>query len=138
MSERFLTFNELSDDRFMLEGQMAEFPWTGGEIHVGKIIGTTWWPGKHIRRIELVEVRAWTTKWSRCGAYFLDFELGDFEHFSGPYQTEAGDIFFILGSAYYVRIFHKDGELQKPLGFDPLYAVHRRFMDPEPPKGRVA
>ncbi len=150
MSERMITFNDLSDDMYRLDGMMAEVPYVGKDIFVGKVIGTLWWPVGHIRQLQLAEGRLWnpkTRKWTREDGYVHDFGPNMLEYFFGPYETETGDIFFLqdLGenAFFYVRFFEKNGfedsgVYMRPLGFDPLYAVHRRFMEPEPPRGEFA
>lgn len=140
-----MTFEELSDDRYILESGLAEWPYGSEAMLVGKVIGTLWWPGKHIRQIQLAECSSWSTtakRWTRLGGHILNFSVDLFEYFCGPYQTEAGDIFFLQSAGpktfFYVRFFDNESRYKEPVGLRPLYEVHRRIMDPEPPPGKVS
>ena len=142
MSTRLITFEALSEKRFLLDGMMAEFPFIGNDdIFVGEIIATAWWPGKHIRFFQTVEGQSWnsrTASWAWQGAYRMQFKFEQFEMFSGPYEIDNGDIFFMIGPTFYVRFFHKNIDSTRPIGANALYAIHRRFIDPEPPQGTIA
>lgn len=145
MNERLMTFAELSDDRYILENGLAEFPYGNEGMLVGKVIGTLWWPGKHIRQIQLAECSSWSTtarRWTRHDGHILNFDMNLFEYFCGPYQTETGDVFFLQSAGpntfFYVRFFDNENKRKEPVGLGPLYEVHRRIMDPEPPSRRVS
>jgi hypothetical protein len=140
MSERLMTFEELSGNMFLLENQLVEFCLPNVGICVGEIMGTSWWPRRHIRKIQIVEARSWdpvTGAWKWQGAYFIQFAYNQFESFIGPYETDSGDIFFMIGQQFYVRIFRKNGKLEKPLGAAHFYALHCRFMEPDPSQGKT-
>lgn len=142
MSERLITFDELSENRYMLEGMLVECPFDiAGEILVGEIMASVWWHDKHMKEFQLAEARSWNPvnrSWTCRGAYLLRFKFEHFEQFSGPYERENGEIFFILGTSFYIRLFHADRKWEPPIGFDPLHAVHQRFMNPDVPKDPIS
>ena len=143
MSERLMTFGELSENRFRLEGMMIEYPFgNSGNIFVGEIIGTVWWPRRHMKEFRIAEGRLWnpsSKKWTWYGGQRLSFTFEQFERFSGPYEMENGEIFFILDKFLYVRLFRATGKkLEPPLGFEPFYAAHQRFISPNPWKDPIS
>jgi hypothetical protein len=136
MIRRLMTFQELADDMYLLEGMMIEMPLPKGKLFSGEVIRTEWWKNRHIRKIYIAEGRSWnrtTKEWGWVGGYLLQFKFEDFELFSGPYETDTDEIFFLYMNTIHVRFYHKQNN-EELIGPETFMILHEQFMSSDNPK----
>lgn len=77
----------------------------------GMITGILYWKNRSPRQIDWINMGTWENNSSRwveenCERFVL-FPYGAIEFFSGPFQSEIGEIIFMTNARHYVTIFPK-------------------------------
>ena len=129
MKGTLLPFPELEQrDVIDIRGGYVEIT-SQGQVARGKIIRITYWKTHTPCRIVFDEIQLWSTdkqKWIRHRERFnVQFSHSDLEEYTGPFESEDGEIFFTSSRGVYVIITPRS--LEQP----PLPRALKLFYDLE-------